>query len=95
MNDEVLVVAVRQFHLERGEPYNARTCPVALALNEADPDWEWTVGKARIHARLRCDPDWKIFQRWVIPPVLAAYVDAFDMGVEVGPLTLTLTEREK
>ena len=82
--DITYYIEVKQEHIDKGEPKNPQSCPIALAFREQDVEAGIFAGGVLIESR---DPTGQTehIMEWDAPEEVEAFVKSFDEGGTVDP----------
>lgn len=81
----MLTITVEQHHIDSGETFNCRKCPIALAIREVLPEHHIAIG-----TRFADIDD----EDYLLPKEAQQFVRDFDDKLKVGPFTFTMEKYE-
>ena len=79
-------VTITQEHIERGQRNSAGSCPIALALREAEAQsGSWSVNEETAQFLAIESDGLLVAYQYVLSPEAQAFVSSFDAGRPVAP----------
>lgn len=82
-------ISVEKRHIDEGHKSHKFLCPVALAVKEIFPKHHVTVSPDSISVR-HYEASLKERICFVTPPLARAFINDFDHGISVGPITFPM-----